>query len=731
MNYTMDQSQMDRHISSLTALILRLKEKRSFAERIVVLDSLPVVQVYMKGGNPILEYFKGLDQEREYAVKSVIAIGQAAIVFNIEPKNPNNETMFQHLVNQLCEVEKFYHEIGGIIGYHCTVLTMITSQKKQISYHCPEERYIHPEGMQLHEENPEARQAIRCGIENLELMAEIYPVGGAGERLNLIDSRTGTPLPAASLAFLGRTLLEGLIRDLQAREYLFYKLFGKQIETPVAMMTSDEKNNETLIRTICKEHGWFGRSPESFRFFKQPLVPTITKEGNWSLLSHLQLNLKPGGHGVIWKLAEEQGVFNWLEANGRKKSIIRQINNPIGGTDFALLALAGTGCAENKSFGFLSCERLLNCAEGVDVIIEKELHGEVEYKLTNIEYTELAQKGVGEVPSKPGSPYSIYPANTNLLFMDIAAIRKALKKGSIPGQLINMKSKVPYLDVDGKLSQVEGGRLETTMQNIADYLVDRFPRFLTKEEFRDKLQTFIVYNPRTKTISTTKKAYVAGQDPVSTPEQAFYDLQLNSHDLLSNWCLFSLPPLGSILDFVERGPNSIFIYHPALGPCYSIIAQKIRNGRMAEGAELQLEIAEVDISHLEVTGSLMIESKSPLGRNDHKEHLRYGSESRCSLRNVRIVNKGIDKGASQNYWKDEISRLETCRVILHEGAEFHAEDVSLVGDFIFEVSSDHRLEVSQGADGNLKRVLTRIESPTWHWSYEFDAENNIILKKAF
>lgn len=46
-------------------------------------------------------------------------------------------------------------------------------------------------------------------------MAEIYPLGGAGDRLGLVDEVTGECLPVAMLPYCGRTLLEGLIRDLQ------------------------------------------------------------------------------------------------------------------------------------------------------------------------------------------------------------------------------------------------------------------------------------------------------------------------------------------------------------------------------------------------------------------------------------------------------------------------------------------------------------------------------------
>lgn len=34
---------------------------------------------------------------------------------------------------------------------------------------------------------------------------------------------------------------------------------------------------------------------------------------------------KPGGHGVIWKLAYDKGVFNWFYDHGRKGATVRQV----------------------------------------------------------------------------------------------------------------------------------------------------------------------------------------------------------------------------------------------------------------------------------------------------------------------------------------------------------------------------------------------------------------------
>lgn len=51
---------------------------------------------------------------------------------------------------------------------------------------------------------------------------------------------------------------------------------------------------------------------------------------------------------------------------------------------------------------------------------------------------------------------------------------------------------------------------------------------------------------------------------------------------------------------------------------------------------------------------------------------------RCRLQNVRVLNKGIDWSSEKNvYWKHDVQRFETFKVILHGNAEFEAENVTI------------------------------------------------------
>jgi|688.fasta_scaffold05921_25 hypothetical protein len=696
-------------ITALEPLLNRLLTTTTLQQKLDILNSVPLVANHAKN---LLSNNWSL--EEEVVIKSVVAIGQAPYLFYGIEHIDNPASAAKPLIEMLIEVNQFYDTMGGIVGYYVTFLQLMVqkSRSERENIH-----YFHPQGLNIKNREQQVRTAIRWGIESMPLMAEIYPVGGAGDRLMLLDENTGEPLPAAELLFGGHTLLEGLIRDLQGREFLFSKLMGYSLMTPIAMMTSEEKNNDRHIHSICADNEWFGRPKESFLFFTQPLVPMINKEGNFVVNGPLKPLLKPGGHGTIWKLAYEKKIFQALKQRGRRKALIRQINNPVAGVDHTLLVLTGIGCREDKVFGFASCPRLLNAPEGMNVVLERKAgHGEYEYSLTNLEYTDFEQKGIQDRPLEEGSPYSAFPSNTNILFADLQVVEEAAKKYPIPGILINMKTKVPSLSFDGHIREIEAGRLESTMQNIADYLVEKTPYRLGSDEYT-QLKTFIIFNERRKTIAVTKSTYQKGKALLGTPEGCLYDMLYNHEELLKTYCHMNVPGIGTQQDFIENGPAFIFWYHPALGPLYSIIGQKIKGGVLGKGSEMQLEIAELEMENVTVEGSLLI----------HAENILEGV---CVLKNVTISNQGVDFSASNVFWKNQLNRNEELEIRLHGCAEFWAEGVNFKGKHHIEVPDGHRMIASMDVNGNLSYSLEKLEHSTLKWHYHFDEKDQIIIERT-
>lgn len=691
-------------VEKASSLLKLLQEKSSLIEKLEILrkrvdtSKFSYLEAYMKAKSP----------EVEYVLLSLFALDQAAYVFGNPASFPKQDARLDELVFVLIELERFYAPLGGIIGYHIQVLELMQSQltdkknEEDVSYSVPPT-------YDVRHENEDVRKLIVAGIQGLQKIGELYPVGGAGDRLHLVEEKTQRPLPVAHLRFLGRTMLEGLVRDLEAREYLYYKLFHEQLKTPIVLMTSKEKSNDKEIQKILEDASFFGRGKENFLQLIQPLTPVIAIDGNWSAANPLELILKPGGHGVIWKLANDNGAFTWLEEKGRSSLIVRQINNPLAGLDYGLLTLCGYGMSHQMAFGFASCPRRLDAQEGMNVLKETKEKA----LITNVEYTELFKC------SHKVEAQALFPANTNILYAKIQEIKEAVKRLPIPGMLVNMKLVVQTIR-DNKKVELQAARLESTMQNIADTLSSK--------------TTFITMNDRAKIISVTKKSYESSGHINDTPDGALYDLLLANQKLLKEQCGFEVAPLNTPVEYLKKGPSVLILYHPALGPLYSIIKEKVRHGKLYDGSELQLEIAELSLRDLELEGSLLITAKRVTGKMEGDLLLFSEEVGRCHLHNVKVKNKGIDREQSSCYWKNDIVRKEALKITLEGRSEFYAENVEFHGNFEIFVPDETRAIARKGAHGNAEIVFEKLSPHNgpnlhWQWNYHINEASEVFLSK--
>lgn len=514
----------------------------------------------------------------------------------------------QQQIDTLLAIDHLYESLGGLVGYHLKVLQLLEEQQQEQIELIP--------AVPIDITEPD-EELIASGLAALPYTGEIYPIGGLGSRLN-IDA------PAALLPFCGRTLLEGLVRDVEGREALYRRTFGKKVTVPIALMTSQEKNNHRLIEQLCEDNAWFGRPKESFCLFSQLSVPVIDQQGKWVMEGPYAPHVQPGGHGALWRTAEQQGVFAWFRSRGKSRLLIRQINNPISGLDHGLLSLVGAGIKHKKALGFASCPRRVGAAEGMLAI--KEQGGK--RTLSNVEYTEFKRLEIKDEG---------HSANTNIIYVDLEQMQPVIETRPLPGLMLNMKQ---------KRGESVCGRLESMMQNISDIV--------------PAARAFLTHNSRRRTISATKRAY-KGQELLETPEGAFYDVLCNAHELLQ-LCGFAVDPFGSAEEYLKTGPSHLFLYHPALGPTYHEIAKKLRGGTFSKGSELQLEIEDFACENLTLEGSLRV----------------IGLGGKCRLKNVTVRNRGIDRRAPNCYWKNQIER-EALTIIIEPGAEFVAEDVVFSG----------------------------------------------------
>jgi len=716
-----------------------------------VIDRAPSVRRWLAAKGVVAVRSESMPPREKFLIRACVACGQEHLfAFGDDgEKDVDVDARIASLVDVLSKVETFYDMLGGLVGYQCTAMELcvesLTGAPAQVhvSSDCDgtecrvegrELNLLVPPGVDLRaNDGAFAATASRWGLEELPNMAEIYPLGGAGDRLGLVDAETGESLPAALLPYNGRSLIEGLVRDLTAREWLYYKLTGEQHKTPVAVMTSAAKGNHRRISTLLRENKWFGRGEDNYRLFEQPLVPVVSVDGGrWVREGFCEFSLKPGGHGAIWKLMHDEGVFDWLEARNRRGAIVRQITNPMAGTDTTLLSLSGVGSKGDKALGFASCERHVGAAEGVNVLVEQkdDAKGEYSYGVSNIEYTDLTKLGVQDFSSDKGSSESAYPANTNVLFIGLNHIRQALTSSSraaFPGMLINLTKPVTA-------SGVKGGRLECSMQNIADALMRRSDRRLGPEDF-DSLPTFVLYTLRRRITSSAKKK----RDPNSkklaqTPDGSFLDLLRNASDLLRRCNVAHPSPDDQTVDvYLQDGPEFIFSTNPSIGPLWDVIEQKIQGGEIKKGSEVRLEIAEIEWRDVVVRGSFFVEATAPMGPTMNSVQFDDSNCGRCRLHNVQISNQGIDWSETSNvYWSNFISRRERCSVTLEGNGEFDARDVVLSGDVRYVVPRGKRLTLRPDGAGGVRETWSDVASPSWRWRYAFgdDDRIDVVVEEA-
>lgn len=298
---------------------------------------------------------------------------------------------------------------------------------------------------------------------------------------------------------------------------------------------------------------------------------------------------------------------------------------------------------------------------------------------------------------------------------------------SLPGMVLNIKKPIVYEDYFGFQHSVSGGRLECTMQNIADNFFNTYASRCYKG-VEDVLDTFIVYNERRRvTSSAKKKRKHADKSLHQTPDGSLLDIMRNAYDLLSQ-CDIKMPEIEGNDRYADSGPPFLVLLHPALGPLWEVSRQKFYGGSISMGSELQLEIAEFLWRNVQLDGSMIVIAENVMGSTRIDENgepmLQYGHRcGRCKLQNVKVQNKGINWNSGDNiYWKHDVQRFEALKIILHGNAEFEATDVILQRNHVFEVPNGYKMKISSKNPGlavDLNPIEEKMmDSGSWFWNYK-------------
>ena len=688
----------------------RLKKCKDLEERKKLLLKDTSIRKSLEQYPEVIQFLSHATITESYVLALTAALNQFDTLFEGFDALTDKMAALQKCVAILVQMENFYQPMGGLLGYHETVLQLLSNPTALPS----KDQYLPPPFQDMRTKTSQLWKTCYEGVREFPRTAYIFPIGGASDRLNLIDEETKEQLPAASLLFLGRSLFEHLVRDVEAQSYWHYSTFGKQIICPIVLMTSSDKKNDQRIVAMGEQGQWFGHRSDAFFRMVQPQVLLVDFEGKWVSDGPLNLVLKPGGHGVIWKLAQDSGAFRWLRERRVDTAVVRQINNPLASLDDSFFTLVGYGLKHNKSFGFASCPSRPGFAEGLNILSINPSDGAA---ISNIEYTyfKTLQASYPQLFEN-----SSCPANTNILFAYLPAIEKALHKDPIPGIIVNPKTAVEIIR-HGILEKKMAARLESSMQNIADSFRVPFDPHASAKEQKDSLSTFLNLYDREKLISVTKKAYIEGQTLYETPESCFYDWTKAMRKLLSDYCQFTLPPEQTIEQFLQKGPEITFTFNPALGPLWEVIGQKFSHGSLAPGAEVELEIAELSCSGLTVDGTLKIIAKQPLGPIMKDGSCQFSDRAgRAQLRNCIIMNQGMSSRNIEDILKGKQEHTEECALILEGFSELIAENVTIKGDFHLTVPDGKRAHLTQDPSGTLSVQFEDIDRPSWKYKINWD-----------
>ena len=99
-------------------------------------------------------------------------------------------------------------------------------------------------------------------------------------------------------------------------------------------------------------------------------------------------------------------------------------------------------------------------------------------------------------------------------------------------------------------------------------------------------------------------------------------------------CCLQVP---EVREYLQAGPSFIFLFHPALGPLWDVISQKVQGGSLASRSELVLECAEAAITDLDVDGSLLVQADCVVGQDEAALSVNYSQiRSRHDIEKARL-----------------------------------------------------------------------------------------------
>jgi hypothetical protein len=163
------------------------------------------------------------------------------------------------------------------------------------------------------------------------------------------------------------------------------------------------------------------------------------------------------------------------------------------------------------------------------------------------------------------------------------------------------------------------------------------------------------------------------------------------------------------------------LYHPSLGPLWSVIGQKISRGSISSGSELELEIAELYMENLHLHGSFRILALQPMGPYKKDGRLKMSRHvGRAYIRNFAIHNRGVQRSSFKEHLYRMVHREETCTIILEGRSEVIIEDVTIRGNFELTVPDGMQARIISKDEDSFEVVMSPYRTPSFEYRITWD-----------
>jgi len=538
-----------------------------------------------------------LTSEEKKLVQLLVEAGQVH-VFAPWPAPGTRDADKKRLLAQVAELERVYP--GGLKAYVTRAKDLL--EKSRIGANPYEGFRVSEPKDAVRLSSPEDFKRWEArGMPEVKDAAFVLVAGGLGERLGYQGIKVALPAEVTT----GKPFLQLYAEFILALQDRARKVDPNAV-LPLGIMTSDD--TDALTRQLLERHKYFGLARDQVVIFKQGKVPALLdNDAHFALdpKDPFQIESKPHGHGDVHTLLYQHRIVDkWVREMHKRWVVFFQDTNALV---FRAVPAALGVSAENKlHVNSITVPRVQGDAVGAICRLErvegKTGDEELPNPLTiNVEYNQLEGllgKGVKE-PLVPGTNFSIYPGNINVLIFEAPHYLSVLekKKGTI-SEFVNPKYK------PGTNNTVfnKPTRLECMMQDYPK-LLDKTARVSFTQFDR-----WTAFSPVKNNLADAAAKQKNGNAPesASSGEADVYEWAR----IIMRQAGIPIPP-GEEKDYagvrVREGPHIVFA--PAFGVTQDEVLSKLRGKdkiKISPRSTLVIEGEDVVLESLDLDGALVI-----------------------------------------------------------------------------------------------------------------------------